>query len=153
MTFIPRAALLALAFAAPYAHAQAQDHAALTHPWVVPPPSRQPEGYFTNLKDGDKVNSPFVARFGLAMRGIVPAGKTAGTAGHHHLLVNQALPLDAPAGSYVSRVEVTVNDNGDYKSALLDLGVRPARTLVQVTVDLNNPRRATVCGAAPGGSR
>ena len=94
MTFIPRAALLALAFTAPYAHAQAQDHAALTHPWVVPPPSRQPEAYFTNLKDGDMVNSPFVARFGLAMRGIVPAGKTAGTAGHHHLLVNQALPLD-----------------------------------------------------------
>ncbi len=33
-------------------------------------------------------------RFGLSMRGIVPAGKTAGRAGHHHLLVNQPLPLD-----------------------------------------------------------
>ncbi|CAA9421841.1 MAG: hypothetical protein AVDCRST_MAG51-2088, partial [uncultured Ramlibacter sp.] len=37
---------------------------------------------------------PFVVKFGLAMRGIVPAGKTAGRAGHHHLLVNQPLPLD-----------------------------------------------------------
>lgn len=66
----------------------------LPHPWVVPPPSRQAEAYFTNLKDGDKVESPFVVRFGLAMRGLVPAGKTAGRAGHHHLLVNQPLPLD-----------------------------------------------------------
>jgi len=66
---------------------------------------------------------------------------------------NQVLPLDAPAGSVVSRVEVAVNDNGDYKAALLDLGLHPMRTLVRVTVDLNNPRRATVCGAAPGISR
>jgi hypothetical protein len=76
------------------AFASAQEPATATHPWVVPPPNREPEAYFTNLRDGDKVNSPFVARFGLAMRGIVPAGKTAGSAGHHHLLVNQSLPLD-----------------------------------------------------------
>ncbi|MGA0571527.1 DUF4399 domain-containing protein [Variovorax sp. VNK109] len=66
----------------------------LAHPWVVPPPSRSAETYFTNLKSGDTRESPLVVRFGLAMRGIVPAGKTAGTAGHHHLLVNQDLPLD-----------------------------------------------------------
>ena len=66
----------------------------LSHAWVVSPPSRQPEAYFTNLRDGDAVDSPFIARFGLSMRGLVPAGKSAGTAGHHHLLVNQPLPLD-----------------------------------------------------------
>ena len=66
----------------------------LRHPWVVPPPGREPQAYFTNLADGAKVTSPFVVRFGLSMRGIVPAGKTAGRAGHHHLLVNQPLPLD-----------------------------------------------------------
>ncbi len=66
----------------------------LAHAWVVPPPNRQPEAYFTNLRDGASVEAPFVLRFGLAMRGLVPAGKTAGRAGHHHLLVNQALPLD-----------------------------------------------------------
>ncbi|MBC5766494.1 DUF4399 domain-containing protein [Ramlibacter albus] len=65
-----------------------------THPWVVPPTDLQPHAHFTNLKDGDTVQSPFVAKFGLAMRGLVPAGQTAGQAGHHHLLVNQALPLD-----------------------------------------------------------
>jgi hypothetical protein len=64
------------------------------HPWVVPPVNLQPSAYFTNLKDGDAVTSPFVAKFGLSMRGLVPAGKTAGRAGHHHLLVNQSLPMD-----------------------------------------------------------
>ena len=64
------------------------------HPWVVPPPNLQPAAHFTNLKDGDVVQSPFVAKFGLTMRGLVPAGSSAGTAGHHHLLVNRQLPLD-----------------------------------------------------------
>jgi hypothetical protein len=66
----------------------------LAHPWVVPPPSNQPDAYFTNLADGDVRDAPFVLRFGLSMRGLVPAGKTADRAGHHHLLVNQPLPLD-----------------------------------------------------------
>ncbi len=73
---------------------QPGDPEMLRHPWVVPPPNRQPQAYFTNLADGAKVESPFLVRFGLSMRGIVPAGKTAGRAGHHHLLVNQPLPLD-----------------------------------------------------------
>lgn len=74
--------------------ARAAEPDVLAHAWVVPPPNRQPEAYFTNLRDGAVVEAPFVLRFGLSMRGLVPAGKTAGRAGHHHLLVNQALPLD-----------------------------------------------------------
>jgi len=66
----------------------------VVHPWVVPPPNWSPEAYFTNLKDGATMEAPFVARFGLSMRGIVPAGRTAGSAGHHHLLIDQPLPLD-----------------------------------------------------------
>lgn len=66
----------------------------VSHPWVVPPPDRDAQAYFTNMTDGATVESPFVVRFGLSMRGLVPAGKTAGRAGHHHLLVNQPLPLD-----------------------------------------------------------
>ena len=66
----------------------------LAHPWVVPPPNREPQAYFTNVKDGDVLEAPFVLRFGLSMRGLVPAGKTAGRSGHHHLLVDQPLPLD-----------------------------------------------------------
>lgn len=63
------------------------------HPWIVPSP-RTTETYFTNIQDGGVYEAPFVVRFGLSMRGLVPAGKTAGRAGHHHLLVNQPLPLD-----------------------------------------------------------
>jgi hypothetical protein len=86
-------AMLACAGAVPAAPGTAAD-AAPVHPWIVPPPDLQPSAYFTNLKDGDKVQSPFVAKFGLGMRGIVPAGRAVGQAGHHHLLVNQPLPLD-----------------------------------------------------------
>ena len=90
------AVLPALALGAEVAPAPAgsDEPEVLLHPWVVPPPVREPSAYFTNLKDGDTVESPFLARFGLSMRGIVPAGKSAGKAGHHHLLVNQGLPLD-----------------------------------------------------------
>ena len=65
----------------------------VVHPWVATSP-RTAEAYFTNLKDGAVVESPFLARFGLSMRGLVPAGKTVGRAGHHHLLINRPLPLD-----------------------------------------------------------
>ena len=76
------------------APALAAEPEVIAHPWVVPPPQRSPEAYFTNVKDGDVLEAPFVLRFGLSMRGLVPAGKTADRAGHHHLLVNQPLPLD-----------------------------------------------------------
>lgn len=81
------AALVAIAIAGAAA-------AATPHPWLVPPPDLQPSAYFTNLRDGQVLESPFVARFGLAMRGIVPAGHSAPRSGHHHLLVNRDLPLD-----------------------------------------------------------
>ncbi len=80
--------------AQPAAPAGSDESDALSHPWVIPPPNREAQAYFSNLKDGAQVESPFVVRFGLTMRGLVPAGKTAGRAGHHHLLVNQPLPLD-----------------------------------------------------------
>lgn len=74
--------------------AAATEAEVIAHPWVMPPPNREPSAYFSNLKDGDVVEAPFVLKFGLSMRGLVPAGKTAGRAGHHHLLVDQPLPLD-----------------------------------------------------------
>ena len=78
-----------------YAQAPAsREPEAPQHPWVLPSPNYEPSAYFVNLKDGDIRETPFVAQFGLSMRGLVPAGKTAGSAGHHHLLINQAMPLD-----------------------------------------------------------
>lgn len=63
------------------------------HPWVRPAPWGA-GAYFTNLEDGGTYVSPLLVRFGLAMRGLVPAGHKAGRAGHHHLLIDHALPLD-----------------------------------------------------------
>ncbi len=83
--------LVAAAPAAAQSPAASTDEVEVFHPWVVPSP-RAAETYFTNLEDGGTYEAPFVARFGLSMRGLVPAGKTAGRAGHHHLLVNQDLP-------------------------------------------------------------
>jgi hypothetical protein len=60
--------------------------------------------YFINLKDGDRVISPLVIRFGLSGMGIAPSGTEAPNTGHHHLLIdapplegealNEAIPVD-----------------------------------------------------------
>lgn len=50
--------------------------------------------YFVNLRDGDKVTSPFRIAFGLVGMGIAPAGVQVENTGHHHLLINQRLTND-----------------------------------------------------------
>jgi transmembrane protein TMEM260 (protein O-mannosyltransferase) len=46
----------------------------------------------------------------------------------------------------VQRVELKVNDRGDFSWSALDLGGHPDVVLARASVDLNNPRRASVCG-------
>ena len=46
----------------------------------------------------------------------------------------------------VRRIGVTVNDQGDFSWSALDLRTRPDVLMVRAVVDLNNPKRATVCG-------
>ncbi len=66
------------------------------HPWDVPTPRLKSEAYFTNLQDGDKIETPFVLKFGLSGGwGLAPVAKpSGGKSGHHHLLVNRELPLN-----------------------------------------------------------
>ena len=74
-------------------------HAAPPHSWVSSPlRTPQPEAYFSNLKDGAQIETPFVLKFGLSRYGLAPITKVVPHAGHHHLLVNRDLPLnfDAP---------------------------------------------------------
>ena len=53
--------------------------------------------YFINLKDGQKVKSPFLVQFGLSGMGVAPAGVEKPNTGHHHLLIDADLPpLDQP---------------------------------------------------------
>lgn len=51
----------------------------------------QPQVYFENLKDGDKVKSPFTVKMGLKGLKLRDAGQDPEdkTTGHHHLLVNR----------------------------------------------------------------
>jgi hypothetical protein len=50
------------------------------------------------------------------------------------------------ASPLVSRVNMAVDDGGDFSAVRLEFGATPARALVKAVVDLDNPKRATVCG-------
>jgi Domain of unknown function (DUF4399) len=49
---------------------------------------------FGNLKNGYNVRSPFWVEFGVRGMGVVPAGNAHDKAGHHHILVDRALPVN-----------------------------------------------------------
>ncbi len=67
------------------------------------PRSARPDGaevYFITPRDGETVSSPVVVRFGLAKMGVAPAGIEKKGTGHHHLIVDAALPpMDLPIPS------------------------------------------------------
>jgi len=48
----------------------------------------------SNLRDGDVVRSPFRVDFAIRGMGVIPAGKPNPKAGHHHMLVDTALPMN-----------------------------------------------------------
>ena len=56
------------------------------------------------------------------------------------------LPAAFEAAAVVSRVAFTVDDRGNYSAARLSFGFAPGAMLVRATTDLNNPKRAMVCG-------
>ena len=59
------------------------------------PRAERPEGarvYFITPADGDETTSPVVVRFGLEGMGVAPAGIEKANTGHHHLVVDAALP-------------------------------------------------------------
>nr|WP_315848538.1 DUF4399 domain-containing protein [uncultured Rhodoferax sp.] len=98
-TFVSLMCLVVLAVSA---RAQTPAPAAPTrvlHPWQAPMPAGTAEAYFTNLKSGDRIETPFLLKFGLSGGwGLAPIAKPlGGKSGHHHLLVNRDLPLDFKA--------------------------------------------------------
>ena len=90
------ALLLAGLLLAGAAQAQAPAAADKLHPWQAAPPRLTAEAYFTNLKDGDRIETPYVLKFGLSGGwGLAPIAQSGhGKSGHHHLLVNRDLPLN-----------------------------------------------------------
>lgn len=87
--------IMAAALATP-AFAQTAAANPKLHPWQVPPPRLNSEAYFTNLKDGDRIETPYLLKFGLSggwgLAPITQPGRA--RSGHHHLLVNRDLPLN-----------------------------------------------------------
>ena len=63
------------------------------HPWIAESPKLDATAFFTNLKNGDSVKSPFVVQFGMNFWGIAPAGQAGRLTGHHHLLIDTPLPM------------------------------------------------------------
>lgn len=63
-----------------------------------PFPVADKHAYFTNIRDGDHVRSPFRVAFAVSGMGVAPvaAGAIAGT-GHHHILIDKPLPVDIKA--------------------------------------------------------
>jgi hypothetical protein len=63
-----------------------------------PFPIADKRAYFTNIKDGDKVKSPFRVSFSVSGMGVAPvsAGAIEGT-GHHHILIDMPFPADIKA--------------------------------------------------------
>jgi hypothetical protein len=59
-----------------------------THPRLVEPTAVD----VTNLRDGMSVSSPLRVDFSIRGMGVIPAGKPHPKAGHHHMLVDTALP-------------------------------------------------------------
>ena len=64
------------------------------HPWVTESPRLEKHAYFSNLKSGDVVESPFVVKFGLSGIGIAAVSRPVSHTGHHHLMIDRELPLD-----------------------------------------------------------
>ncbi len=98
---IRAATLAALVMPLGFAYGQtaglpAPDSTSARHPWQANAPTVNAEAYFTNLKEGDKIETPYLLKFGLSGGwGLAPISKPArAKSGHHHLLVNHDLPLD-----------------------------------------------------------
>ena len=64
-------------------HSRERTHVDLREPTAV---------YFSNLRQGYRVRSPFMVEFAVRGMGVVPAGKVLAGTGHHHILVDTPLP-------------------------------------------------------------
>ncbi|UCE86687.1 MAG: DUF4399 domain-containing protein [Deltaproteobacteria bacterium] len=80
-----------------------------------------PEGarlYFITPSDGERVKSPVTVRFGLAGMGVAPAGVATPETGHHHLIIDAALP---PLGQPVPSDEHHRHFGGGQTEVALEL--------------------------------
>jgi len=86
---------------------------------IIASATPSPEGakaYIVSPKDGETVSSPVKVIFGLSGMGVAPAGIAKKNTGHHHLLVDGALPdMKKPMGKDVKHF------GGGQTETMLDL--------------------------------
>ena len=70
----------------------------------------KPSVNFANLKDGDKVTSPFKVIFELNGMLISPAGEYVEGSGHHHLLINQPYIAKGSQSPQIQIIYILVKD-------------------------------------------
>ena len=76
--------------------------------------------YFINIKDGDKVKSPFLIQFGLSSQmGLAPALVDWPDTGHHHLIIDA--PTPDPNKAIPSKSENYIHLSGGQTELEVDL--------------------------------
>ena len=76
--------------------------------------------YFINIKDGDKVKSPFLIQFGLSSQmGLAPALVDWPDTGHHHLIIDA--PTPNPNKAIPGKSENHIHLSGGQTELKLDL--------------------------------
>lgn len=100
------------------------------------PRSPRPENarvYFITPKQGEKLKSPVVVRFGLEQMGVAPAGVAQANTGHHHLIVDAELP---PLGLPVPKSDHYLHFGGGQTEIRLELA--PGKHTLQLLLGDQN---------------
>lgn len=70
--------------------------------------------FFTNLKDGDVVESPVIVGFGVEGMTVEPAGQIVAGTGHHHIIINaSAIPTGEPVPADETHIHYGKGQLGD----------------------------------------
>ncbi len=101
--------------------------------------------YFISPQDGEAVAGAVTVRFGLTGMGVAPAGVAAAATGHHHLIVDAALP---PLNLPIPKDAVHLHYGTGHTETVLALAPGP-HTLQLVLGDANHiPHEPPVVSAA-----
>ena len=89
--------------------------------------------YFITPRDGEKLKSPVVVRFGLEQMGVAPAGVDKPDTGHHHLIIDAEVP---PAALPVPKSDHYLHFGGGQTQASVELA--PGKHTLQLLLGDHN---------------
>ncbi len=109
-----------------------------------------PEGaklYIISPSDGATLKSPVQVVFGLSGMGVAPAGVEKENTGHHHLLVDAALPEGAALNEAIAKDAQHLHFGGGQTEAMVEL--KPGKHTLQLLLGDHNhiPHKTPVVSA------